>query len=319
MLLKDSLGLEINYEEWDKVKRLPFFLRTAYEIQYSIIETSPCVLLFPQEALSNISVLKKHILQIQKIEQIPVVLVLEGISEFRRITFLENKLPFIVDGKMFYLPFIGTYMVHGSDQGGMPIETYRPSSQIAFFYYLYAKKKELPLIELSEKLPFSTMSVNRAEKQLVESKLFQRYKDGVRIILQGNDDWQKLFERAKDFLKSPVRFIGYMDCRLITQDFMLAGVSALAEYTMLNPEPVKTYAIKSGEINRNDLQRELIDESKQVRVELWQYDPKILGKDGIVDPLSLAISLQENREERVEQAVDEMLMKVWEDKNGRWI
>ena len=42
-----------------------------------------------------------------------------------------------------------------------------------------------------------------------------------------------------------------------------------------------------------------------------QYDPKILGKNGIVDPLSLAIALQDSADERVEQAIDEMLMKAW--------
>ena len=88
---------------------------------------------------------------------------------------------------------------------------------------------------------------------------------------------------------------------------------------MLNPETCKTYAIKNGRVKKNELQHELVDATRQVRVEIWQYDPGILGKNGIADPLSLALSLQENHDERVEQAVEELLTMVWEDKNGRWI
>ena len=313
LFLKDGLGLDIEYKAWDKENQLPFFLRSAYDIKFAIIEHCPCVLLFPKENLANISALKKHIIQVQKIEQLPVVLVMSQITEFRRKTLLENKLPFIIDGKMCYLPFVGTYMVPGEKAEKVALEKYRPSTQIAFFYYLYAKKKEMPLVELADKLPFTVMSVNRAKKQLEESKLFQSYKDGVRIILRGNDKGQKLFENAKALLKSPVRYKGYMNSSLLNDDFLLSGLSALAEYTMLNPESVRTYAVKSSAIKKVDLCQELVDETRQVRVELWQYDPKILGKNGIVDPLSLAIVLQDVVDERVEQSIDEMLREVWEN------
>ena len=86
------------------------------------------------------------------------------------------------------------------------------------------------------------------------------HKDGVRIILQRTDERQRLFERAKPLLKNPVRFAGYMDCTLLTEEFVLAGISGLAEYTMLNPETCKTYAIKNGRVKKNELQHELVDE-----------------------------------------------------------
>ena len=315
MMVKDGMGLDIKYEAWNEEKRVPFFLRAAYSFQYAVIEDCPCILLFPKEALANISVLKKHIVRIKKAAQFPIVFVLKQISEFRRKTFVENKLPFVVDGKMMYLPFIGTYMTHSTQQEEQFIEQYMPSAQLAFLYYLYTQQEKLSLVELSEKLPFSVMSVNRAVKQLVSSKLFLSHKEGVRIILQGTDEQQRLFERAKPLFKSPVRFAGYMDCRLLTEEFVLAGFSGLAEYTMLNPETCKTYAVKNGRVKKNELQHELVDERRQVRVEIWQYDPRILGKNGIADPLSLALSLQENHDERVEQAVEELLAMVWEDKN----
>jgi len=317
--LKDGLDLEIKYENWSREKELPLFMRDSYSFQYAVVESCPCIFVFSEKTLSNISVLKRHKVQIQKIEKLPVVFVLKHISEFRRKAFVENKLPFIVDGKMSYLPFIGTYMVHGLDRDEKMLTKFMPSAQLAFFYYLYSLQNELSLVKLSEKLPFSAMTMTRAVKQLVEVNLFQTYKDGVKVILQGNNARQQLYEQALPFLKSPVKFTGYLERKSLTEEFMLAGISALAEYSMLNPEPCNTYAIKIGSIDQRKLQQEFIDEEKQVRVEIWQYDPHILGKNGIVDPLSLAMSLREVSDERVEQAVDEMLTKIWGDKNGRWI
>jgi hypothetical protein len=44
-----------------------------------------------------------------------------------------------------------------------------------------------------------------------------------------------------------------------------------------------------------------------VTVEMWRYDPRKLSKEKMVDGLSLALSLKEDADERVEEAVEEML------------
>ena len=48
-------------------------------------------------------------------------------------------------------------------------------------------------------------------------------------------------------------------------------------------------------------------------MELWRYDPKMLASDGYVDRLSLALALSDDNDERVEEAVEEMLTQVWRD------
>ena len=55
-----------------------------------------------------------------------------------------------------------------------------------------------------------------------------------------------------------------------------------------------------------------MDASAQVKVELWKYDPDILSGKNAVDPLSLAMSLKDEPDERIEEAVDILLNKVLE-------
>ena len=44
---------------------------------------------------------------------------------------------------------------------------------------------------------------------------------------------------------------------------------------------------------------------------MWRYNPRKLSTRNIVDELSLALALQEDADERVEEAVEEMLNELW--------
>ena len=61
--------------------------------------------------------------------------------------------------------------------------------------------------------------------------------------------------------------------------------------------------------------KQLIDSQNQVCVELWKYNPLILAKDAIVDPLSLVLSFKDVVDERIEQAVEEVICKELEEIN----
>ena len=112
-------------------------------------------------------------------------------------------------------------------------------------------------------------------------------------------------------MTSPVRRIGYLNKAEITADMVLAGDSALAEATMLNPNRVMTYAVYIKSFVKEKLVNELIDPDEQVRVELWEYDPKQFSEDNMADRLSVALSFAENEDERVEEAIEELLEGVW--------
>jgi hypothetical protein len=56
-----------------------------------------------------------------------------------------------------------------------------------------------------------------------------------------------------------------------------------------------------------------MDANTDVVVELWKYDPVLLSKDGMVDPLSLAMSFEGNEDERVQEAIEELLDTLWEE------
>ena len=60
----------------------------------------------------------------------------------------------------------------------------------------------------------------------------------------------------------------------------------------------------------------LQDSQGQVAVEMWRYNPRKLTTQNIVDELSLALTLREDADERVEEAVEEMLNELWRKIDG---
>ena len=61
------------------------------------------------------------------------------------------------------------------------------------------------------------------------------------------------------------------------------------------------------------LTEEMIDPDKQVRLELWAYNPKEFSEDNSVDDISVVLSLGDMVDERVEEAVDELLERRLRD------
>ena len=151
------------------------------------------------------------------------------------------------------------------------------------------------------------MTLTKAVKQLEETELFVTSKDGVNKIIESKYGRTELFEKGKKYLSNPVIKSGYIDKENITDDMVYTSETALSEKTMLNPSKVVTYAIEGKKFDKKKLIDELVDPNKQVKLELWAYNPRLFSNDSNVDNLSLVLSFEGNDDERIEEAIDEIL------------
>ena len=107
--LSKVLGINVSYERSD-LNHYPNFICTRYCLRIVSLECQRVVFLYPKTELEQIEVLKKHIARIQKNENLPVVLVLKELSFRQKEYLIREKIPFIVDGKQIYLPFMAVYL-----------------------------------------------------------------------------------------------------------------------------------------------------------------------------------------------------------------
>ena len=283
----------------------------SYQFYTAYIENIRCIVIKPIEELPTLPSLKKQIQKIRVIDDVPVALYSKTISFYRRKSLLENHIPFMTD-KQVFLPFIGTLLV---DEKGIEKtkDKFVYSTQLLFLAYMYNHEKKVYVSDLSKNLPFSAMTLSRAVKQLEMTDLFLVYKDGVNKVIESKYSYKELFERIQHHLLTPVRQVGYMDQSLITNYMVLAGEIALSEMTMLNPSRLRTYAVYEKDFDKTQLIDELIDPDVQVKVEIWAYDPHLFTHTNIADTLSIVLSLKENKDERIEEVLEDILEKELTD------
>lgn len=308
----DVFGLTINYKSWDKKQALPLYVAGNYEIDEAIVSNNRFIVMSPIGDLPTLPAMKKHIEKIQKIDDVPVAFYLKNLSGFRRKGMLESNIPFMTE-KQVFLPFIGTLLMEEKNNA-LYKEKFMFSTQQLFLMYLYNRQNKLYVANVGKKLPYSAMTLSRAVKQLEASDLFLVYKDGVNKVIESKYDRRELFERAKPFLLDPVRKYGYIEKSRIDENMVLASESALAKNSMLNPSKLITYAIDEQKMDINQMENELVDPNKQIRLELWGYDPKLFSDDNVADGLSVALSLREIVDERIEEAIDECIERELNEK-----
>lgn len=310
-MIDHIFGLSIRYEPWDNKSILPLYIVNSYQFYTAYIENIRCIVIKPIEELPTLPSLKKQIQKIRVIDDVPVVLYSKTISFYRRKSLLENHIPFMTD-KQVFLPFIGTLLVDEKEREKIK-DKFVYSTQLLFLAYMYNHEKKVYVSDLSKSLPFSAMTLSRAVKQLDMTDLFSVYKDGVNKVIESKYSYKELFERVQHYLLTPVRQVGYMDQSLVTDHMVLSGESALSEMSMLNPSRIRTYAVYEKDFDNSQLIDELIDPDVQVKVEIWAYDPQLFTHTNIADTLSIVLSLKENKDERIEEVLEDILEKELTD------
>jgi len=96
-----------------------------------------------------------------------------------------------------------------------------------------------------------------------------------------------------------------------TDPALLAGMSALSRRTMIADDRLPTYALPLA-IFQDFLEKGACVDSRDAenataRMEIWSYNPHLLSKDPIVDPLSLYLSLRDSADERVQQQLEQLI------------
>ncbi len=308
--LDKVLGIKASYEDRE-FKHLPNFIVTRYHLQMVSMDEQKAVFLYPKTELERIEVLKKHIARVQENENLPVVLVLKELSYRQKEYLIREKIPFVVEGKQIYLPFMALYLQERCNAEKNTRKEILPSAQMLLLHFIYKGARELSTSQIAKELELTPTSISRASRQLEEMGLLHIRKIGVQRIIQSEDSPETLFQRAEEKLLNPIKRTVYIPKEFVGKDLLESGYSALAKYSMLNAPNVKCYAVESISQWNDVITNSLQSSQEQVAIEMWRYNPRKLSNGEVVDELSLALALRENTDERVEEAVKEMLNELW--------
>lgn len=314
--LTHVLGIRVIYQDDSRIS-LPNFIHSRYKVQRATLDGKEVLFVFAKKELDSINSVKKHLERIEKTASAPAILVPQTLNYRQKEYLLRDRIPFVVDRKQIYLPFMAVYLQERCD--GEKIETAKmlPSAQLLLLHYIYKGCGEYPSSEAAGELGLTNTSISRASRQLEEMGLIQTKRQGVQKILITDKSPKELFIIAKECMSNPVKRRIYVRKDEIHVPLLLSGFSALSEYTMLNPLSYECVAANSVAAWEKVASQRLQNSDDQYEVELWRYDPRKLSDGNCVDRLSLALAFNAERDERVEEAVEELLEQVWEDIDGK--
>lgn len=311
--IKRTLGLHCTRKRWDGQKKLPYYLLNEYSFDVVTIGHQDCIFLTPKNKLATVNTIKKHLNQLREHSTYPAVLELQGITRQRKDSFIKARIPFVVSGKQLYLPFIGAVLSERNNPVTSVLDTEKliPSAQMLLFAFLLGKNKPLYLSEVTNRFHLTSMSISRAASQLVRLKLVERKNAGVRKFIFSETTPAELFKLAKHRCFNPVRKEVFISRDEAKQTLFSAGLTALSEVSMLNPPSMPVYGTIESEMNFESASTELTNSEIFAALQIWRYDPRLVSQSDQVDTLSLYMSLTENRGERVEQALEELLREIF--------
>jgi len=309
--LKENIDEQLTLKPWLKKDNFPIFIRNSYNFyEMKILETE-CILIEAIDEMPDIDQIQKHIQQIKSLTNRQIVLFYKDITRHRRKSLIKNRIPFVIEDGQMYLPFLGLDLKKTTEYGKEEVNRFTTPAQIAYIYFLYHKEEVINTTDFAKKLGFNTMTASRALNALYYANLITyeiggktgRSKEYRRIA---DPDY---FIRGREYLKTPVKRIIYTKTRPLSA--MTAGMEALAELSMINPPDHPIVAIDRNNLDKEHIEivknKDIIKDTKLVEVELWDYNPRLFSYKDHVDKLSLYASLKEETDERVEQALEEIL------------
>ncbi len=306
--LRSIFGFNIKMRKIENLNNLPLYLATNYEYYDYEIEGISCIFVRPLHA-TFIEWKKQHE-RIKLLFNKNVVLQLKSITSYQRKVLIANKIPFVIENVQVYLPFMAIALVE-KFVDKQEVEVFSPVTQLVFLYLFYNKKKLL-VAELAEILQYSMMSICRAYKELVNSGLFEYEVDVrnkyVRPLYEGGE----LLREAEPYLINPIIKTLYVKDSIQAENLLKSGLYALSEKGMLNVSKKEisfaTNMVKGYSIEDRITKAEYLL-GTGICLEHWAYNPKLLSKDDKVDDISLILLLKDNKDERVQLALDEIRRK----------
>ena len=130
------LGVHVSYEGECK-ESFPNYLASRYRIETVTIDGQGAVFVYPKSDPETIGNVIKHIGRIQQIVSKPAILIMKRLPYREREYLLREHVPFVVDGKQIYLPFMAVYLQERADGTKIPKDNMLPSAQMLLLKYIY--------------------------------------------------------------------------------------------------------------------------------------------------------------------------------------
>lgn len=324
LYLETTLGVEAHLKPASDLK-VPYFIKETYKLLNLVLLVGSgvkqskflMVLLLPfDDEYPGVVTLGKHISQIQKFTDKVVVYVCPALSPPERRSLINSHINFIQPGYQLFIPELAMDLRESvrTRRNEGDVSALLPAAQamlLARLYQGWDSNTVFPSNGLLGEFKYSRVTLAKVIDQLLKLGIVHPAQSlGFKNYYSFAAPPSDLFKKARHFMRSPVKRKVAIDRVLHAGNgVFLAGETALAKCTMLAgpSQPVFGMTKKQFDSMVEEKKFKLAHSVDETRawVEIWAYRCLKERKD-IADEASLLLSLEDNPDERVQQALDNL-------------
>ena len=251
--LHEILGIAPKVRAWAGTGKLPYFLQEAFEVRELKLLDRHILLAIEQRAdrprLANV---RGQMDKLRQLAGMPVVYVTRTLASYERKRLIEQKVPFLVPGNQLYLPDLGIDLREYFRKPTVAAQTaLSPATQAMLIAVLLRRpwRTEWQPAEVVGELGYTPMTLSRAVKELTAAGIATLHTEGRVRWLHTERTAAETWEHARPMLRSPVKRRAWVlpPQKTRPRPLRLAGLSALARFSMLTEPQWPTYAVAQAE------------------------------------------------------------------------
>ena len=311
--IEKSIGMEVDIKDVDYNGKLPMSYSSLYDFKIASMHNIEWLIAIPKGKI-NLAQLRKNHRQIEKLLDMRCALYIKNTSTYSKNAMIADGIPFIVEDKEIYLPFLGILLNSTRERTIKPVQRISFLTQKMILTAIYERWNEVTVTKAAKQLDITKMSASRCFDEIDFFDMPILGTKGKSRVINVPDDVKELWSSIEVYMRNPVINIFYINDNLNLPVF--GGMSALAEYSMLSDNKYPTYVVAKKDIKDLALKDRLVDIKKDEPSCIIQEVGYVVsfGKGDAIDPLSLLLSLSddEKKDERIEISIREMLEEyVW--------
>lgn len=312
--LEQTLRQSVSVEETEYIKdKLPLVYKGRYTF-YKVETNGLSWMAIQPKSDIGLVTLRKDRARVEKVAGLNCALFLNSSTFYIKEKLIEEGIPFVLDGKQVYLPFIGYLLSNTKERDIAPVHLISFVTQKLVLTAIYEKWKDVTVSEAARRLDVTKMSVSRCFDEIEYLNVDILGMKGKSRVIIVPEDLKKLWEDIKEKLRNPI--IERFELRENIDLQKKAGITALCEYSLLSDNKYPTYAVTKKEITASGVKKmKQARPGEEVGCVVLELGYFINFRDTMTeDPLSVVLSLSEDelQDERVEGSIEEMLKEyVW--------
>lgn len=308
--LRRTVTIEKNIEV---LKALPLKYKGLYDL-FTVKQDAIEWMIIQPKAEVRLNTLRYDRNQIEKVSGLNCALYFTKLNHYTKDTMQSEGIPFIIDEKQIFLPFLGMLLAEKNDRRLAPVHMISFLTQKLLLCAIYEKWNDMNVTKIAERLGVTKMSVSRCLDEMEYFDIEILDVSGKTRKITVKDETKIIWEKVRPVLRNPViaRFQLSEDIGLEKK----AGISALSEYSLLSDNLYPTYAITKKDLQDVQIKSfRQVSRGEEIGCEVLElgYLIEFHGKK-VQDPLSVLLSLakEDMEDERVQLCIDEMLEDyVW--------